>query len=67
MQTMMQTFDTLQEYIPLIQQFASMNSTSETSLGGRETLDNFNLMDLLKNFLSEEQLSMFSMFMNNNE
>ena len=57
----------IQAYMPLIQQFMSSGSQTETQFGGLGNFDNKNILDILKNFLSEEQLAMFSMFMNNNE
>lgn len=66
-QNMMQMMEGIQEYMPLIQQFMSSGSQTETPFGGLGNFDNRNILDILKNFLSEEQLAMFSMFMNNNE
>ena len=64
MQNIKQIFDGIQEYLPMIQQFISPQS-DESILNGLGNLDNQNILDLLKNFISEEQLSMVSMFMNN--
>ena len=56
-------FDGIQEYLPMIQQFISPQS-NESILNGLGNLENQNIIDLLKNFISEDQLSMLSMFMN---
>ena len=64
-QNMMQMIEGFQEYMPLLQQFMSSmsgNNTSDTMFGNGDT----NMMDILKNMLSEEQQAMFSMFMNDN-
>ena len=64
-QNIMQMMEGFQEYMPIIQQFmSSMSGTthSDSMFGNGET----NMMDLLKNMLSEEQQAMFSMFMNEN-
>ena len=50
--TMMEQF---QEYLPLIQGLLSLNETNQNGLP----------LDLFKTLLSEEQLAMFSMFMEN--
>lgn len=47
----------VQEYLPLIQGILSSG----------EANDNFSPIDMMKNFLSEEQMTMFSMFMEGNE
>ena len=67
MQNMMQMMEGIKEYLPLIQQFISSDSQNETPLGGLGNIDNLNILDMLKNFLTEDQLAMFSMFINNNE
>lgn len=64
-QNIMNMMESFQEYLPLIQQFMSSmsggNDSSNLFGGGAE-----NMMDMLKNMMSEEQLAMFSMFMDNN-
>lgn len=63
MQNMMQMMESLQEYMPLIQQFmSSMSGSNNGDFGNSE----MNMMDMVKNMLSEEQQAMFSMFMNEN-
>ncbi len=65
LQNMMSMMDSLQEYLPFIQQFmSSMTNEHETN---QNTETNNNIMDMLKNMMSEEQQAMFSMFMNNTE
>ena len=66
MQNMMQMMDGIKEYMPIIQQFISSANKEENPLNGMGNMENFNLIDILKNMLSEEQMSMFSMFMNEN-
>ena len=67
MQNMMQMMEGIQEYLPFIQQFMSSDTGNGNPLDGIGNLNNMNIMDMLKNMLSEEQLSMFSMFMDNND
>lgn len=67
MQNMMQMMEGIQEYLPFIQQFMSSDTDNGNPLDGIGNLNNMNIMDMLKNMLSEEQLSMFSMFMDNND
>lgn len=62
-QNMKDMMDGIKEYFPIIQQFMSsggFNTSSTTTTDGPGSI---NIMDMLKNMLSEEQLSMFSMFM----
>ena len=63
MQNMMQMMEGIQEYLPLIQQFMASGSENGNPLGGMGNMDNINIMDMMKNMLSEEQMAMFSMFM----
>ena len=65
MQTMMHTLENVQQYMPMIQQFMSSMS-DESNPGGMFQADTGNMMDLLKNMMSEEQQAMFSMFINEN-
>lgn len=67
MQNMMQMMEGIQEYLPFIQQFMSSGSENGNPLGGIGNMDNINVMDMMKNMLSEEQMAMFSMFMDNIE
>ena len=65
MQNMMNMMEGIQEYLPLIQQFMSSISgenNPNTLFGNGDG----NMMDILKNMLSEEQQTMFSMFMDKN-
>ena len=63
MQNMMHTMENVQQYLPMIQQFMSAMSPENNS-DGMSGSDNSNMMDMLKNMMSEEQQTMFSMFMN---
>lgn len=65
MQNMMHMMDGMQQYLPMIQQFMSSMSEGDTPLGNMNGFGDNNPLDMLKNFLSEEQLAMFSMFMEN--
>ena len=67
MQNMIQMMEGIQEYLPFIQQFISSGTDEANPLNGIGNFNNVNIMDMLKNMLSEEQLTMFSMFMDNNE
>lgn len=67
MQNMMQMMEGIQEYLPFFQQFMSSDTDNGNPLDGIGNLNNMNIMDMLKNMLSEEQLSMLSMFMDNND
>lgn len=67
MQNMMNVMEQIQVYMPLIQQFISSMSGDGTSQndmnqGGVDVGGN-NMMNMLKNMMSEEQQAMFSMFM----
>ena len=69
MQNMINMMEQIQNYMPLIQQFMSSMSadgfhTDGMNPGGID-LDENNMMNILKNMMSEEQQAMFSMFMNN--
>lgn len=69
MQNIMNMMDQIQAYMPMIQQFMSSMSVDDKDLSGIN-LDEFNLngnnmMDMLKNLMSAEQQTMFSMFMEN--
>ena len=69
-QNMMNMMEQMQVYMPMIQQLISSMSGDDTNpdsmnqngldLGGN------NLMDMLKNMMSEEQQAMFTMFMDEN-
>ena len=65
MQSMMHMMEEMQQYMPLIQHFLSSMS-GEPNVGDLLHSDNNNMMDLLKNIMSEEQQAMFSMFMGDN-
>ena len=67
MQNIMQMMEGIQEYLPFIQQFMSSGTDNGNSLDGISNFNNMNIMDMLKNMLSKEQLSMFSMFMESND
>lgn len=69
MQNMMHTMENVQQYMPMIQQFMSSISSENNSGGindftGLFNSENTNMMDMIKNMMSEEQQAMFSMFMN---
>ena len=67
MQNMMNMMEQIQVYMPMIQQFmASMSGdgTNQDSINpGGFDLGGNNMMNMLKNMMSEEQQAMFSMFM----
>lgn len=64
MQNMMNMMEQMQAYMPIIQQFmSSATGDGNINLSGMDWGEN-NLMDIFKNLMSEEQLSMFSSFMN---
>lgn len=70
MQNLINMVEQVQVYMPMIQQFMSSmsgdgNDTSGMNLGGFDLSGN-NMMDILKSMMSEEQQSMFSMFMDEN-
>ena len=70
MQNMMNMMEQMKVYLPMIQQLMSSMSGDGNSPGGLN-LDGMNLgetdiMDMLKNMMSEEQQAMFSMFMDGN-
>lgn len=70
MQNMMNMMEQVQAYMPMIQQFMSSmsgdgNDSNGMNLNGLDLSEN-NIMDMLKNMMSEEQQEMFSMFMNDN-
>lgn len=60
MQNMLHMMEEMQQYMPLIQQFMSSMSGEENVFGN---MGESNMMDMLKNMMSEEQQAMFSMFM----
>ena len=71
-QNMMHMMEEMQQYMPVIQQLMSSMSGGNTDINGlfgniesNDTSSAGNVMDILKNMMSEEQLNMFSMFMNN--
>lgn len=66
MQNMMQMMDGIKEYMPIIQQFMSSAGNEGNPSNDMGNSESFNLIDILKNMLSEEQMTMFSMFMDNN-
>ena len=63
MQNIMHMAEEMQQYLPLFQQMMSAMS-GENDLSGIFNSDGGNMMDMLKNMMSEEQMEMFSMFMN---
>lgn len=63
MQNMMHMMEEMQQYMPMIQQFMSSMSGEENSFGNMGEFGNDNMMNMLKNMMSEEQQAMFSMFM----
>ena len=66
LQNMMSMLEQMQEYMPLIQQFmSSVTGDGNINPGGMDLGEN-NLPDILKNLMSEEQISLFSSFMNEN-
>lgn len=62
MQNMMHMMDEMQQYMPMIQQFMSSMSGGN-NIGGMFGSGDGNMMDMLRNMMSEEQQAMFSMFM----
>ena len=68
MQNIMGMMEQMQVYMPMIQQFMSSmsedNTNSENKNMGKSDVDGNNMMNMLKNMMSEEQQAMFSMFMN---
>lgn len=65
MQNMMHKMEEMQQYMPMIQQFMSSMSGEGNDIGGFGANGN-NMADMLKNMMSEEQQTMFSMFMDEN-
>lgn len=65
MQNMMHMMEEMQQYMPMVQQFMSSMS-GENNIGGMFNSNDNNMMDMLKNMMSEEQQAMFSMFMDGN-
>lgn len=63
MQNIMHMMEEMQAYMPMFQQMMSVMS-GENDLSGIFNSDGSNMMDMLKNMMSEEQQAMFSMFMN---
>ena len=65
MQNIMHMMEEMQQYMPMIQQLmSSMSGGNE--MGGMLGSGDNNMMDMLKNMMSEEQQAMFSMFMDSN-
>lgn len=65
-QNMMHMMEEMQQYMPMIQQFMASMSGEENIFDGMGDLGNGNMMDMLKNMMSEEQQAMFSMFAEDN-
>ena len=69
-QNMMNMMEQMQVYMPMIQQLISSRSGDDTNPDGMNQngldLGGNNLMDMLKNMMSEEQQAMFTMFMDEN-
>ena len=63
MQNTMHMMEEMQQYMPIIQQFMSSMSGEENNFGTSDGLGDTNMIDMLKNMMSEEQQAMFSMFM----
>ena len=63
MQNMLQKMEEMQQYLPMIQQFMSSMSGEGNGFGNMDDSGSNNMMDMLKNMMSEEQQAMFSMFM----
>lgn len=63
MQNMLQKMEEMQQYLPMIQQFMSSMSGEGNGFGNMDDSGSNNMMDILKNMMSEEQQAMFSMFM----
>lgn len=63
MQNMMHTMEEMQQYMPMIQQFMSSMSGENNDMSGMFGSGDNNMMEMLKNMMSEEQQAMFSMFM----
>jgi len=70
MQNMMNMMEQMKVYMPMIQQFMSSISGEDNGHGGINfdglNLGETDIMDMLKNMMSEEQQAMFSMFMDGN-
>ncbi len=64
-QNMLHMMEDMQQYMPMIQQFMSSMS-GENNISGIFGSNDHNMMDMLKNMMSEEQQAMFSMFMDGN-
>ena len=60
---MMNMMEEIQQYMPMIQQFIMSMSGENNDTGQMFGSDDNNMMDILKNMMSEEQQAMFSMFM----
>ena len=69
-QNVMNMMEQMQVYMPMIQQLISSMSGDDTNPDGMNQngldLGGNNLMDMLKNMMSEEQQAMFTMFMDEN-
>lgn len=69
-QNMMNMMEQMQVYMPMIQQLISSMYGDDTNPDGMNQngldLGGNNLMDMLKNMMSEEQQAMFTMFMDEN-
>lgn len=64
LQNMMNMMNDMQQYMPLIQQFMSSMSSGKENQDNPNDFSNGNMMDMFKNMMTEEQQTMFSMFMN---
>ena len=62
-QGMMKKMEEMQQYMPLIQQFMSSMSGENMDINQLFASKDNNMMDMIKNMMTEEQQSMFSMFM----
>ena len=63
MQNIMHMMEEMQQYMPVIQQLMSSMSGENNDTDGMFGSGDNNMMDMLKNMMSEEQQAMFSMFM----
>lgn len=65
LQNMMHRMEEMQQYMPVIQQLMSSMS-GDMDPGSMFGSNDNNMMDILKNMMSEEQQAMFSIFMDGN-
>ena len=63
LQNMMHRFEEMQQYMPMIQELMSSMSGQGDFIGSMDSSNNNNVMNMLKNMMSEEQQAMFTMFM----